>query len=144
MRNFRFSLERILSWRRLELQAEEARLAVLFAERSRLDAARTEIRAARESAASRLWAAGTVDGSELESLQGYRQRLEKKMVAMDRRRAQSAEQIALEQVRVVDAHRRVRLLEKLRGRRLEEWRTAGQRELENFASEAFLARWHRD
>ena len=143
MRNFRFSLEKILSWRRAELHAEEARLAVLFTERSRLDARRAAICDVRESAARQLLAAGPVDGSELESLQGYRRRLEKELIAMDRRRAQSAEQIALQQARVVDAHRRARLLEKLRARRLEEWRTEWQREVENFASEAFLARWHR-
>jgi hypothetical protein len=144
MPNFRFSLERILSWRRTELHGEEARLAALFAERGRLDAQRAAVSDMRESAARRLLAGGAVDGSELESLQGYRRRLEKELVAMDRRRAQSAERIALQQVRVVDAHRRVRLLEKLRARRLEEWRTAWQREVENLASEAFLARWHRD
>ncbi|HVP47005.1 MAG TPA: hypothetical protein VMT32_10500 [Bryobacteraceae bacterium] len=144
MRNFRFSLEKILSWRSTELQAEEARLALLFTERSRLDARRAAVSDARENAARRLLAEGAVDGSELESLQGYRGRLEKELIAMDRRRAQSAEQIALQQARVVDAQRRVRLLEKLRARRLEEWRTAWQREVENFASEAFLARWHRD
>jgi len=144
MRNFRFSLERILSWRRTELQAEEARLAALFTERSRLDARRAEIRDAREGASRRLWASGAVDGSELESLQGYRQRLEKELVAVDRRRAQSGEQIAMQQARLVDAHRRVRLLEKLKSRRFGEWQAAWQREVDNLASEAFLARWHRD
>jgi len=43
----------------------------------------------------------------------------------------------------VEAQRRARLLEKLRGRRLEEWRMAGDREMENFAGEAFLARWRK-
>jgi hypothetical protein len=51
------------------------------------------------------------------------------------------EQIAARQARIVEARRRARLLEKLRGRRLEEWRIAGEREMENFAAEAFLARW---
>jgi hypothetical protein len=44
---------------------------------------------------------------------------------------------------VVDFHRRVRLLEKLKDRRLGEWRLAWQRETDSLASEAFLARWHR-
>jgi len=51
------------------------------------------------------------------------------------------EQIAAQQVRIIEAQRRARLLEKLRSRRLEEWRVAGEREMENFAGEAFLARW---
>lgn len=143
MRNFRFSLEKILSWRRTELQTEEARLAALFAERTRLDAARAEIRAARERAANRMFEAEAVDGIELESLEGYRRRMEKELIALDRRRAQSAEEIVKQRARVVDAHRSVRLLEKLKDRRLGEWRLALQRETDSLASEAFLARWRR-
>jgi flagellar export protein FliJ len=143
MRNFRFSLEKILSWRRTELQSEEARQAAMLAERSRLDAARAEIRAARECAGSRMLEAGPIDGIELASLSGYLRRLEKELIAMDRRRAQSAEEILKQRARVVDAHRRVRLLEKLKDRRLGEWRLAWQRETDSLASEAFLARWQR-
>jgi hypothetical protein len=36
----------------------------------------------------------------------------------------------------------VRLLEKLRERRLAEWRNEWDRETENFASEAHLTRWN--
>ncbi len=143
MRNFRFSLEKILSWRGMELQAEESRLAALFAERARLDAARADIRAASERAANRMFEAKAVDGIELQSLEGYRRRMEKELIAVDRQRAQSGEEILKQRARVVDAHRRVRLLEKLKGRRLGEWRLDWQRETDSLASEAFLARWRR-
>ena len=143
MRNFRFSLEKILIWRRTELQSEEARLAAMLAERSRLDAARAEIRAAREHAGSQMLEAGSIDGIELASLSGYLQRLEKELIAMDRRRAQSAEEILKQRARMVDAHRRVRLLEKLKDRRFGEWRLTWQRETDSLASESFLARWPR-
>jgi hypothetical protein len=143
MRSFRFSLEKILSWRRTELQSEEARLAALFAERTRLDAARTEIHAASERAGNRMLEAEAVDGIELESLDGYRRRMDRELIALDRRRAQSGEEILGQRARVVEAHRRVRLLEKLKDRRLGEWRLAWQRETDSLASEAFLARWRR-
>jgi len=144
MRSFRFSLEKVLSWRRTELQAEEARLAALFAQRTRLDAARAEIRAVRDRAGSRMLEAGPIDGVELASLSGYLRRLEKELIALDRQRAQSGEEILKQRARVVDAHRRVRLLEKLKDRRLGEWRLDWQRENENLASESFLARWRRE
>jgi hypothetical protein len=143
MQSFRFSLEKVLSWRRTELQAEEARLAGLFAERSRLDAARAGVRFARDSAGKRLLEAGGIDGIELASLSGYRHRLENELIALDRQRAQSGEAILKQRARVVEFHRRVRLLEKLKDRRLGEWRLAWQRETDSLASEAFLARWHR-
>src|SRR5258708_24208 len=128
MRNFRFTLEKVLSWRSTELQREEARLGVLFAERSRLEGAHAEIRAARERTESRVRSAGSVDGSELAALAGYRVRVEKQLIEIERQRAQCGDQIARQRTRVVDAQRRLRLLEKLRSRRFEEWRTAFQRE----------------
>jgi flagellar export protein FliJ len=143
MQSFRFSLERVLGWRRTELRAEEARLAPLVAERSRLDAARQQITEARERAQSDLLAAGPMDGSELEALARYRAWLEKQKTAVERQDAQCGENIAAQRGRIVEAHRRARLLEKLRERRLEDWRIAGDREMESFASESFLARWER-
>jgi flagellar export protein FliJ len=144
MRNFRFSLERILGWRSAELQAEEAALAPLFADRTRLEVAREQVRAARERAASDLVAAGAVDGRDLEALAGYRLRLERDLIAIEHRLAQRRQEIAAQRARVLEAQRRVRLLEKLRARRLAEWQTAWQRESENFAAETFLARWKRN
>ena len=143
MQNFRFSLEKILSWRRTELQAEEARLAALFAERSRLDTAREQVRATRDTAGSRMLGAGTIDGTDLASLSGFLRRMENELIALDRQRVQSGEAILKQRARVVEFHRRVRLLEKLKDRRLGEWRLSWQRETDSLASEAFLARWHR-
>jgi flagellar export protein FliJ len=143
MLHFRFRLERVLSWRRTELQAEETRLASLVAERNRLEAARDQVREARDRAGRELLVAGSADGSELASLAGYRARLDREQAAIEHQRIECLEKIAGQRARVLEAHRRVRLLDKLRGRRLEEWHTAWQRELESFASETFLARWRR-
>jgi hypothetical protein len=44
---------------------------------------------------------------------------------------------------VVEARRRVRLIEKLEERQLRDWKAAADREQENLASELFLARWKR-
>jgi hypothetical protein len=43
----------------------------------------------------------------------------------------------------MEARRRCRLLEKLKERRRAEWEKARDRELEELASESFLARWNR-
>jgi flagellar export protein FliJ len=142
MRSFRFPLESALKWRGAQLLAEEARLMPLVAERTRLDALRDEITAARERAQRELFAGGPVDGGELAALAGYRARLEKERTAVERQSAQCRENMAAQRARVVEAHRRLRLMEKLRERRLKEWRTAAERETEALASEAFLAQWH--
>ena len=141
MQNFQFRLERILNWRRKEFEAEEARLGILVAERKRLEAARCEILSAWDRAGTKLLAMGRVDGGDLAALGGFRVRLQRDLEANARERREAAERLAGQQARVMEAHRRVRLLEKLRHRKLEEWRVAWNREIENFASEAFLARW---
>ena len=141
MRSFKFSLERVLGWRRLELRTEEARLAPLLAESCRLSAAHLEILSANERAQRDLLSSGPVDGAQLEALAHYRARLEKHKTLVEQKAQQCREQIVAQQVRIVESQRRTRLLEKLRGRRLEEWRIAGEREMENLAGEAFLARW---
>ena len=141
MRGFQFSLERILSWRRTELRSEEARLGPLVAERCRLEASHAEIVRAQAHAQQGLLASGPVNGAELEALAHFRARLEKQETVVKGKVLQCRERIAAQQTRVVEAQRRARLLEKLRERRFEDWRSAGDRELENFAGEAFLARW---
>jgi len=141
MQSFEFRLERILSWRRKEFEAEEARLGLLVAEQKRLEAAGREILAAWDRAGTELLARGRVDGGDLAALGGFRVRLERDLEANARQRQEAAERLAGQQARVMEAHRRVRLLEKLRHRKLEEWRIAWNRELENFAGESFLARW---
>jgi len=141
MQSFQFRLEQILRWRRKEFEAEEARLGPLLAEQKRLEAARREILAARDRAGRELMATRRVDGSDLAALGSFRVRLERDLEANARERREAAERLAGQQARVMEAHRRVRLLEKLRHRKLEEWRVTWNRELENFAGEAFLARW---
>jgi hypothetical protein len=44
---------------------------------------------------------------------------------------------------MLEARRRLRLLERLRERRLAEWCSARDKELEDLVSEAYLAKWKR-
>ena len=45
---------------------------------------------------------------------------------------------------MLEARRRCRLLERLKERRLADWTAERNRQLEEVASESFLARWRRD
>jgi flagellar biosynthesis chaperone FliJ len=141
MQKFQFSLERVRSWRRTELQAEEARLAPLVAERQRLEAAQREIALARRQADRDLLEANSVQGCELEALARFRVRLENQKSAVEGELAAWRDRMARQSARILEAHRRLRLLDKLRERRLGEWRAGWDREIETLASEAFLARW---
>jgi len=141
MQKFHFSLEKILGWRRTELQAAEAGLAPLVAEWRGLEAARHEIAMGRAQADRDLLQGASVDGSELEALARYRLRIENQKSAIERDLADCRERTARQNALIIEAHRRLRLLEKLKARRLAEWHVQWEREMETFASEAFLARW---
>jgi len=142
MQNFAFRLDRILRWRQEQFEAEEARLGTILAERERMETARNKLRKARDGAVDDLLTAGPMDGLELAALGGFRARLEKELETSSRQLQEVGRRLAAQKTRVVDAQRRVRLLEKLRRRKLDEWQTTLDREQQNFAGEAFLARWN--
>jgi hypothetical protein len=50
-------------------------------------------------------------------------------------------ELAARQAGLLEARRRCRLLERLRERRWTEWQQARDRELEELASDSYLARW---
>ena len=94
MRSFKFSLERVLGWRRIELRTEEARLAPLVAESCRLSVAHLAIIGAHERAQRDLLSSGPVDGAQLEALARYRTRLEKQKTVVEQKAQLCREQIA--------------------------------------------------
>ena len=143
MHRFQFRLGSVLGWRAVELELEEGRLELLFTERRRRDAEALalEVRS-RESA--QLITARTLDGQQLAALSYHRHYLEREGARMAAQRADCAKRIAAQQQRVVEAERKVRLLERLKERRLAEWNLEFNREMEALASETFLSKWARE
>ena len=143
MHRFQFRLGSVLGWRAVELELEEGRLERLFTERRRRDAEALalEVRS-RESA--QLITARTLDGQQLAALSYHRHYLEREGARMAAQRADCAKRIAAQQQRVVEAERKVRLLERLKERRLAEWNLEFNREMEALASETFLSKWARE
>src|ERR1700690_1913154 len=121
MQTFQFRLERILTWRGKEFEAEEARLGALVAAQKRLETARGEILAAWDRAGRELLAEGPVYGTDLAALGGFRARLERDLETNAGAQREAGERVASQQARVIEARRRVRLLEKLRRRKLDQW-----------------------
>ncbi len=144
MQSFRFRLERVLAWRKTQLEIEESRLKQLTAELAQLERAREDLELARAAARKTLDLCATVDGSELETLARHLRCLREAERTLAARRQQQACRIAGQQEVVVEARRRLRLLERLRARRYNEWRAEADREMEAFSTEMFLARWNRD
>jgi hypothetical protein len=143
MRRFQFRLESVLGWRGVELEIEEGRLEQLFTERRGWDDQALALEARRRESAQ-LITAKTLDGQQLAAFTHHRRYLEREAARIAAQRAECEKRIAAQQQRVVEAERKVRLLERLKERRLAEWTLDFNRQTEALASERFLSKWMRE
>jgi hypothetical protein len=141
MNSFRFPLQKALDWRRTQLELEEARYKQQSAELAALDRLRADIEASgiRVEVEVRAW--DKLGGSDLAALDHFRLRLKKERVRIADQRIAAARKVTEQQEKMMEARRRCRLLERLRDRRLTEWQSANDKELESLATESYLARW---
>jgi hypothetical protein len=141
MTNFRFPLEKVLDWRRTQLELEEAafrqRMAVLAA----AEHARAQMEAAATTTEAEVRRWNTVSGADLAAFGDFRLHARAQEAALAARRAECAREVATQQASMLEARRRCRLLERLKERRLTEWKSSLDRELESIASESYLAQW---
>lgn len=138
MKKFEFRLERVLEWRNTKLEKEREKQRTLLAELESIEAAvrqcEVELRAPYEA---------VMTGRELAVRQSYRDRLERMLEMLAQKRVDCQRRIAAQNAEVVKANRDVRLIEMLKEKALERWHAAMDREIEELASEAFLAQWAR-
>lgn len=139
MARFRFPLERVLELRRSQLEMEEMRFREAAAGVAELDRMRAELNAAGARAESQVREWSPVSGEDLAALGNFRLRIKQKERDIEGMRAQRLRHLAEREASLLEARRRCRLLERLRERRLEEWRAASDREMEAMAAELYLA-----
>src|SRR6266545_5211133 len=141
MKAFTFPLEKALEWRRIELELEEVRYKRQCAEVAELDRQRAEIEASGIRAEIQVREWNPVVAGDLAALGSFRLRVKGEEAEIARRRAECVSKLAAQQARMLEARRRCRLLERLKYRRLAEWKFAQDRELDEIAAESYLARW---
>jgi len=143
MTAFRFPLQKALEWRQTQLELAEACLRQQSAALAQWDRARAEMEAAgiRAEVEVRDWS--PVAGRDLAALGAFRLRVRRREKEIDAQRLACRQELAVREAAMLEARRRCRLLERLKERRLAEWQSASNRELEALASESFLARWTR-
>jgi flagellar FliJ protein len=143
VKRFVFRLESVLRWRRSLFEQEQNRLHALVAERDAILLRLKDLEELRQRAEQALLEAPAVTGSELAALEAYRRRLNLERARKQQELADCEARIEAQRQRVLEAQRRVRLLERLRERRFSEWEAELNRELEALAAESYLARWKR-
>ncbi len=144
MTSFRFPLERVLAWRRTQLEIEQARYRQKVTAVAALDHARAELEASGIQAEVQVREWNRVAGADLAALGGFRRAIRVKEEQVAKRRAESAEAADAQLKLMLEAQRRCRLLERLKERREAEWDAANERDLEQLATESYLARFTRE
>jgi flagellar export protein FliJ len=143
MTGFRFRLQRVLEWRRTQLEIAEAHFRQQADAVAGLDRARAELEAAGISAEMQVRAWRPLGAGDLAALGNFRLLVRNRERQLAVRRAEAEKELATRQEAMLEARRRYRLLERLRERRLADWQAAADKEVEDFAAEAYLAHWPR-
>jgi flagellar export protein FliJ len=141
MKRFEFRLARVRDFRRQQLEMEEAKLELLRAERRQLEAESLRLRNEASGTRNSLMVTGSVEAQELVAADHYLHYLATAEKQQAAKMANSQERTAKQQQAVVEARRRVRLLEKLEEKQLRLWKADVDREQENLSAELYLARW---
>jgi len=141
MQRFQFRLERVLEWRRKKCRMEENSLAACLGHLNAADQGLVQLRSERNAIDREILARSPIPAPDFAHLGLYRLRAAKEEQQLIEERTNRARAAAQQRMRVLRAQQRVKLLEKLRERRLEEYMLLAGRELEQAAGEAYLSRW---
>jgi flagellar export protein FliJ len=144
MARFQFSLEKVLRWRSVELTGEEAKLKALVQEQLHLQTLLAGVSGERSKLISSLGSMPDLRGDDLRTLTACGLRLRRSAESLAQQLLRCGRDLAVQRKKYAEAKRRVRLLEELKKRRLDEWKYHEAAVLDELASESFLANWNRD
>jgi flagellar export protein FliJ len=143
MTTFTFPLQRVFDWRRTQLQLAEARVEQQLAALAEIDRERAGLDATRHRTEAEVRHFTGLDGGDLSALGSFRQALKGRDRALSAKRVECQKELAVRQAAMLEARRRCRLLEHLKEKRLTEWQSAADRELDEVAADSYLAQWAR-
>ena len=155
MKRFHFPLDRVLRFRQLEAEAEEARLEPLLARVRECDARLAALvqegvdtaAAVRRSMEPETGAAAAAPPSfhpdELATYPDYRFLLARGRTLLEAERRQATEAVARQRLKVIAAHQAREVLERARANARARWDAAYAKEQEETAGELYLAQWTR-
>lgn len=143
MKKFDFPLGRVLNWRQTVQHVEEGKLQNLYAELRAIESSEAALQAERASGEKAVLAAVSVTGEELAALGAFRRFVVAEHTRLEQRRADCVKKIAAQAQVVAQKRKDVRLLEHLRGSRLQTWKRELERDIDMQAEEAYLSRWSR-
>ncbi len=141
MKKFRFPLERLLNYRRSRLAAEQARLERLLAELAGLEQQRAALEREERMVSDSLRCLPELTSDQLAAVAAFRRFAAQEAVRLAEEATAAASRVAAQRESVLSARREVEVLEKLRERRLHDWRREVDQETERQTAELVVARW---
>lgn len=140
MKAFEFRLERIAEYRRrqAELARNELQKLIMLVEQLTAERNSLEQRAAdmRASTMSR----SDLTGQDLMALSAYEDRVSRTVKEIERKKVDVSGQVDKQRSVVLETERNVKLLDRLRDRKFQEWRAESDRELDALAADSHMAR----
>lgn len=142
MKDFRFKLQKVLDWQLEKCEMIENRVQSLCGELAQIQARIAGAQADLVAAEEQVLSAHCLQGASLNGLAAYRIRLRKRTDSLHAERQGCDRRLAEQRAQWIEARKRYRILEKLRHRKLTEYASELDRELEFLAAEAYGARWN--
>jgi len=143
MKKFNFPLDRVLDWRRSQARMEESKLEQIYGELRRLEIREKSLLEERARSQKHLATIPAASSEELAAFDSFHGHLREECLRLDNQRNECRTRIDA-QIQIVTLRRRdVRLLEKLKEKQHGNWTAEFNREIEQQAAEAALAKWSR-
>ena len=139
MKKFAFRLDSALKWRNTQLQLERAKLSNSLHDEARLKSELAAIGDRRREAVACLQGAERFETVELRALSAFLIGASARENELHQLIARRQHTIQYQRTQVLAAERNLRLLEKLREKRLEEWTAEFHKQIDAAAEEAWLA-----
>jgi flagellar biosynthesis chaperone FliJ len=138
---FRFRLERVLDWQQTILEREKVRAAKCHRLMQEVRDAIERLHAEHLMIEREWLDKKAIPGSDAASLGLYRLGVRKAERALLTEQERRGRDLSQQMARMLEAQRKLRVLENLRGRKMSEYTYLRDRELEQLAAESHLAVW---
>jgi flagellar export protein FliJ len=138
---FHFPLDRALHIRRAQLEIEQAKHQRLMRDREQLELQVVRIQTEAAAARNAITTQALLVPGEISTMPDYLRGTKQRLVKLDHVRQELVSKMQEQKRQLLEAERRVKLLEKLRTKRLGAWEIEMHKEQETFAADAYLARW---
>jgi len=140
VKKFTFRLESLREWRTFEQEREEERMRQLFREGQELDSAAGALEEAAREADLFVRQGGLFSG-EWQTLSSFRRHVSAERQRLGQARAALETRIDSQRRSLVEANRKVEVLNRLKADKREQWRQQLDKEQEETVAELVVARW---